>query len=163
VQGLAPRVHQVPDRLGLDQVHLPVQVGPLGELAGTGLPGPPPEASVQDQGGNEHAPVDRHLGRILPGVGGGPGKEGDEPPVKEAAGFRVPDPEEVGTAGRLGGIPFGREGGEKSPGSGPAHPDHRNGSPARGGSQGDDGVARELGGTPLRGVWDSAQAHPSLS
>ncbi len=57
--------HQIADRLGLDQVHPPVEEGPPGELAGLGRPRAEPHQRVRHPGDYRPAGVQMQLGGIL--------------------------------------------------------------------------------------------------
>ena len=70
-------VDEVDDRLGLGQVQLAVEEGPLGELPRPGRPGPSGIQSLQDQGEDHGGAVALQLRCLLPGVAvGGPADKG---------------------------------------------------------------------------------------
>ena len=75
------------DRLGLGKVELPVQEGPLGELAGLGHPGPTGHQALEDALGHQHPAMPADLENILPGVAGRPGEPGRKDVINDSPRF----------------------------------------------------------------------------
>ncbi len=100
--GQGDRPDEVVDRLGLDDIQAPVEVGPQGEFSRPGQPGPGTRPEIEDGLEDGRAAVDAQLDDVLPGIGPGRLEIGQESLVEARPAPRIPDRPEHGPPHREG-------------------------------------------------------------